>query len=375
DMQAGLKAAKNVGYPVLVRPSFVLGGRAMQIVPEEQDLQRYLTQAFHAFEGAPVLVDHYVAGREVEVDAVCDGTDVFLAGILEHVEGTGVHSGDSLSVYPPFSISQQVQNTIEDYTVRLGLAIGIKGPFNIQFIVDEKQSVYVIEVNPRSSRTVPFLSKATGINLAGIAANIALGQTLAQQGYTTGTAPKAKRWYVKCPVFSFSKIVGADVFLSPEMKSTGEAIGYDTSLNRAMYKALKAAGQRVANYGTVLFTIADADKQRALPLARRFLQMGFSIEATRGTAQFLKQNGVPTRVKNKLSEGSQEILQGMAEGNITYVINTSALGSSHQNEDGFKIRRGAVENNIAFFTSLDTVGVLLDVLEEITIGVSAIDAV
>lgn len=375
DMQAGLKAAKNVGYPVLVRPSFVLGGRAMQIVPEEQDLQRYLTQAFHAFEGAPVLVDHYVAGREVEVDAVCDGTDVFLAGILEHVEGTGVHSGDSLSVYPPFSISQQVQNTIEDYTVRLGLAIGIKGPFNIQFIVDEKQSVYVIEVNPRSSRTVPFLSKATGINLAGIAANIALGQTLAQQGYTTGTAPKAKRWYVKCPVFSFSKIVGADVFLSPEMKSTGEAIGYDTSLNRAMYKALKAAGQRVANYGTVLFTIADADKQRALPLARRFLQMGFSIEATRGTAQFLKQNGVPTRVKNKLSEGSQEILQGMAEGSITYVINTSALGSSHQNEDGFKIRRGAVENNIAFFTSLDTVGVLLDVLEEITIGVSAIDAV
>lgn len=369
----GLAAAKEIGYPVLVRPSFVLGGRAMQIVNSDEALRHYLTEAAIASEEAPVLVDRYIAGRELEVDAVCDGVDVFIPGIMEHVESTGVHSGDSMSVYPTFSVSEKIKGIIADYSVRLGLGIGIRGPFNIQFIVDKQEQVYVIEVNPRSSRTVPFISKATGINLAGIAAGVALGQTLAQQGYATGVAPQKNRWYVKCPVFSFSKLRGADAYLSPEMKSTGEAIGYDKTLNRAMYKALKAAGQRVDNYGTVLVTIADQDKQRALPLVRRFYQLGFNIEATAGTAAFLKENGIRTRVKKKLSENSDEILETLRAGHVAYVLNTVAPGSEDHRKDGFLIRRGAVENNVTMFTSLDTVAVLLDVLEEITIGVSAID--
>ncbi|MDL2324137.1 carbamoyl-phosphate synthase large subunit [Ruminococcaceae bacterium OttesenSCG-928-A16] len=373
-LQAGLETANRIGYPVLVRPSFVLGGRAMQIVNSDEALRHYLSEAVEASEDAPVLVDRYIFGRELEVDAVCDGTDVFIPGIMEHVERTGVHSGDSMSVYPPFSASEKVKQTIVDYTVRLGLGIGIQGPFNIQFIVDENEDVFVIEVNPRSSRTVPFISKATGINLAGIAAKVALGITLQQQGLATGIAPQRGRWYVKCPVFSFSKLRGADAYLSPEMKSTGEAIGYDKSLNRAMYKALKAAGQRVANYGTIFMTVADQDKPRALELARRFYQIGFNIEATAGTAAYLRENGIRTRVREKLSAGNTEILESLRSGHVTYVINTINPGSEDHRKDGFMIRRGAVENNVTMFTSLDTVAVLLDVLEEITIGVSTIDA-
>ncbi len=374
NIEDGVATAQVVGYPVLVRPSFVLGGRAMQIVNSDDALRHYLSEAVLASEDAPVLVDKYISGRELEVDAVCDGKDVYIAGIMEHVEGTGVHSGDSMSVYPTFSVSEKVKETIVAYTVRLGLGIGIEGPFNIQFIADEKEDVYVIEVNPRSSRTVPFISKATGVNLAGIAARIALGQTLAQMGYGTGVAPQKDKWYVKSPVFSFSKLRGADTYLSPEMKSTGEAIGYDKTLNRAMYKALKAAGQRVDNYGTVLVTIADPDKQRALPLIQRFYDIGFNIEATSGTAEFLKENGIRTRVRQKLSAGSDEILDSLRAGHVAYVVNTVNPGSEDHRKDGFLIRRGAVENNVTIFTSLDTVAVLLDVLEEITMGVSTIDA-
>ena len=228
--------------------------------------------------------------------------------------------------------------------------------------------------NPRSSRTVPFISKTTGVPLADIATRIALGQTLGAQGYGTGIAPEKKRWYVKAPVFSFSKIRGADAYLSPEMKSTGEAIGYDDSLNRALYKALKASGLRVENYGTVFVTIADADKQRALPLIRRFYDLGFNIEATAGTAAFLKENGIRTRARKKISEGSDEILQSLRQGHVTYVINSLTAGEQYTSQDGFLIRRCAVENNISMFTSLDTVAVLLDVLEEITVGISTIDA-
>jgi carbamoyl-phosphate synthase large subunit len=301
--------------------------------------------------------------------------DVFIPGIMQHVERTGVHSGDSISVYPSFSISDQVKETIVDYTIRLGLGIGIKGPFNVQFIVDDQEKVYVIEVNPRSSRTVPFISKSTGVRLANIATKIALGQTIAMQGYTTGVAPESKRWYVKVPVFSFSKLRGADAYLSPEMKSTGEAIGYDDTLNRALYKALQAANMRVVNYGTVLATIADEDKNRALPLIRRFYDLGFNIEATAGTAAFLKENGIRTRKRQKISEGSNEIQESLKLGYVAYVINTISeqAGDNHR-QDGFLIRRWAVENNVTVFTSLDTVKVLLDVLEEITLKVSTIDS-
>lgn len=373
-LEEGLAAANALGYPVLVRPSFVLGGRAMQIVVNDADLRRYLSEAVRASEDAPVLVDRYIEGKELEVDAVCDGTDVFIPGIMEHVERTGVHSGDSISVYPTFSVSEAVYETVVGYTVKLGLGIGIKGPFNIQFIVDREEKVHVIEVNPRSSRTVPFLSKATGISMAGIAAKVALGRSLREQGYGTGAAPRGERWYVKCPVFSFSKIRGADAYLSPEMKSTGEALGCDKTLYRAFYKALKAAGQRVVNYGTVLFTIADRDKEKSLPFARRFYELGFNIEATQDTANFLKQHGIKTRLLHKISEGSEEIPDSLRAGHVTYVVNTLGPGcGENPAKDGYRIRRLAVENNVTIFTSLDTTAVLLDVLEEITVGVSTID--
>jgi carbamoyl-phosphate synthase large subunit len=375
NMDEGLEAANAIGYPVLVRPSYVLGGRAMQIVQSDAGLRKYLTEAVLVSEDRPVLVDRYIYGKELEVDAACDGEDVFIPGIMQHVERTGIHSGDSISVYPTFSVSEKIKATIADYTVRLGKGIGIRGPFNIQFIVDKDEKVYVIEVNPRSSRTVPFISKATGIDLAGIAARIALGQTLREQGFPTGVAPLRKRYYVKVPVFSFGKLRGADAYLSPEMKSTGEAIGYDNALNRALYKALQASGMRVVNYGTVLATIADEDKAQALPLIRRFYNLGFHIEATEGTARFLKENGIRTKRRKKISEGSHEIGDSLRMGYVAYVINTiSSKGNEAYHLDGFMIRRWAVENNVTVFTSLETVAVLLDVLEEITINVSTIDS-
>ena len=249
----------------------------MQIVANERQLRHYLRTAVEIDEDKPVLVDKYIQGREVEIDAICDGRDVFVPGIMEHVERTGVHSGDSISVYPSFSVSEKVKEVLIDYTTRLGIGLGMEGLFNIQFIVDPNEDVYIIEVNPRSSRTVPFLSKATGIPLANIATKVALGQSLADQGYKGGLQPSRERWYVKVPVFSFSKLHGADIALSPEMKSTGEAIGYDNSLNRAFYKALQAGGTRGANYGTLFVTIADKDKEDALPLIRRFYDLGFNI--------------------------------------------------------------------------------------------------
>ena len=373
DVEAGVAVANRIGYPVLVRPSFVLGGRAMQIFHNDEELRHYFTYAIVASEEHPVLVDKYIMGKELEVDAVCDGKEVLIPGIMQHVERTGVHSGDSISVYPTFSISEQVKQTIIDYTTKLGIGLGMEGLFNIQFIVDPNEDVYIIEVNPRSSRTVPFLSKATGIPLANIATKVALGHSLAEQGYHGGLQPSKKRWYVKVPVFSFSKLHGADIALSPEMKSTGEAIGYDDSLNRAFYKALQAGGTRVDNYGTLFVTIADSDKEAALPLVRRFYNLGFNIEATSGTAAFLKEHGIRTRRKKKISEGSEEILDSLRQGHVTYVINT--LGQSDAiSQDGFQIRRVCAENNVTIFTSLDTVSVLLDVLEEITFSISTIDA-
>ena len=373
-IEDGVAAAAKVGYPVLVRPSFVLGGRAMQIVANEEQLRHYLKTAVEIDEDKPVLVDKYISGKEVEVDAICDGHNVFVPGIMELVERTGVHSGDSISVYPAFSISDKVKGTILQYAKKLGRGIGIVGLYNIQFIVDKNDEVFIIEVNPRSSRTVPFLSKATGYSLADIATECILGKSLKEQGIFCLYPEEKKRWYVKVPVFSFNKLRGLDAYLSPEMKSTGEAIGYDDKFYRALYKALQASGMHLQNYGTVFATIADCDKAEALPLIRRFYNLGFNIEATSGTAKFLKENGIRTHVLKKLSEDSDEIAESLRQGHIAYVINTSDPSSSGVTRDGFEIRKYATENNVTMFTSLDTVRVLLDVLEETTLTISTIDA-
>ena len=373
-IEEGIETAERIGYPVLVRPSFVLGGRAMQIVANEDQLRRYLKTAFDIDADKPVLVDHYIQGKEVEVDAICDGRDVFVPGIMELVERTGIHSGDSISVYPTFSISNKVKGIILQYAKKLGLGIGIVGLYNIQFIVDQNDNVFIIEVNPRSSRTVPFLSKATGYSLADIATEVILGKSLKEQGIFDIYPAEKKRWYVKAPVFSFNKIRGLDAYLSPEMKSTGEAIGYDDKLNRAFYKALQASGMKLQNYGTVLATIADKDKEEALPLIRRFYNLGFNIQATEGTAAFLKKNGIRTHALKKISDGSDEIPEAMRQGYIEYVINTRDINSVEQMQDGQEIRRCATENNVNLFTALDTISVLLDVLEETTLTISTIDA-
>ena len=373
-IEDGVKTANTIGYPVLVRPSFVLGGRAMEIVNDETMLRQYLKRAFDVDAEKPVLVDKYISGKEVEVDAICDGRDVFIPGIMELVERTGVHSGDSISVYPSFSISDKVKGTILRYAKALGLGVGIVGLYNIQFIVDKDENVYIIEVNPRSSRTVPFLSKSTGYSLADIATNVILGQSLKEQGIFDLYPEEKKRCYVKVPVFSFNKIRGLDAYLSPEMKSTGEAIGYDDKLHRALCKALQAAGMTLQNYGTVLATIADQDKEEALPLIRRFYNLGFNIEATEGTATFLKAHGIRTRVLGKISDGSEEIFESIRSGYVSYVINTRSMASNSNAHYGGAIRACAVENGVTMFTSLDTVRIVLDVLDEITTKISTIDS-
>ncbi len=345
----------------------------MEIVANEAMLRKYLKNAVEVDEDKPVLIDKYLMGKEVEIDAVCDGKQVFIPGIMELVERTGVHSGDSTSVYPPFSISQNVKDTIYDYTTRLGLGIGIVGLFNIQFIVDKDDSVYVIEVNPRASRSVPFLSKSTNLGLVNIAVKAMLGETLEKQGITDMTPPESKRWYVKAPAFSFAKLTGMDAYLSPEMKSTGEAIGYDDKLNRALYKALQASGIKMKDYGTVIVTLADEDKEEALPLVERFYRLGFNIEATVGTATFLKKHGIRTRIRGKLSEGSDEILNSIRAGYVSYIINTRAILSGVHYNDGVAIRRCAVQNGVTIFTSLDTARIVLDVLEETIPGISTIN--
>ena len=368
----GIRAAEEIGYPVLVRPSFVLGGRAMEIVANGEMLRHYLQNAVEVNVDSPVLVDRYIVGREVEVDAVCDGTHVFLPGIMELVERTGIHSGDSISVYPPFSISKQVRETIWDDTRKLGLGLGIKGLYNIQFIVESNDRVSVIEVNPRASRSVPFLSKSTGLPLVDIAVKVMLGVSLKEMGYADRVFEEKPFWYVKAPAFSFDKLGGMDAYLSPEMKSTGEAIGYDRSLKRALYKALQASGVKVKEYGTVVVTLADEDKEEALPLVKRFYELGFNIEATVGTGMFLKKHGIRTRVRSKISEGSDEILSSIRAGYVSYIINTRAILSGVHYEDGMAIRKCAIMNGVTMFTSLDTVRIVLEVLEDITLRISVI---
>ena len=374
SIEEGIEAARDIGYPVLVRPSFVLGGRAMEIVANEDMLRRYLKTAVEVDADKPVLVDKYIIGKEVEVDAICDGTDVFVPGIMELVERTGVHSGDSVSVYPAFSISQSVKDTILEYTKKLGLGIGIVGLFNIQFIVDRQDKVFIIEVNPRSSRTVPFLSKSTGWSLADIATKVILGESLREQGITEMYPAEKDRWYCKVPVFSFSKLAGMDTYLSPEMKSTGEAIGYDDRLPYALYKAMQAGGMKLQDYGTVLLSLSEEDKAEALPLVERFYRMGFNIEATTGTARYMREHGIRTRARKNYTEDPEDISNLMRSGRVAYLINTRDPRSSAHKTSGFELRRLAIENSVTTMTSLDTVRALLDVLEVITSRISTIDA-
>ncbi len=373
SVEAGIKAANEIGYPVLVRPSFVLGGRAMRIVKSDAEIQNYLTEAVKVNTKHPVLVDQYMQGKEVEVDALSDLEDIFIPGIMEHIEKTGVHSGDSISVYPSFSLSDNVKQKIIETTTKIGKGLKIKGLFNIQFIVTPDDNVYIIEVNPRASRSVPFISKVTKNNLSVMATEIMLGETIKSLGINTNYHPEPENnVYVKAPTFSFSKIQGLDTYLSPEMKSTGEAIGYDTTLNKALHKALEASGLKLSGYGTVLITVSDEFKEKSIEIARRFYELGFNLVATANTAKELKAAGLKVKTLGKISEGNNEILEWIQKGYIKYIVNLGVQNSGTTQSDGFKIRTTAAINNVSTFTSLDTINAILDILEERSINVDTI---
>lgn len=352
DTEGALKAAADVGYPVMVRPSYVLGGRAMEIVYNDDELKYYMTNAVKASHEHPVLVDHYLQGTEVEVDAICDGKDVLIPGIMEHIERAGVHSGDSIAVYPPRTLAESVIKTIIDYTNRISIGLEVHGMINIQYIVRNNE-VFVIEVNPRSSRTVPFLSKVTTIQMVDVATKCAMGQSIREQGYRPGLQLFPDYYAVKAPVFSFNKMSNVDITLGPEMKSTGEVMAIDYQYSRALYKACIAAGINVPHEGAILITVADMDKEEACEIAAGFADLGYEIVATGGTAEYLNNHGVKVRVATKVSEGSPNILDEIKEGHISMVINTTNHGRDAE-RDGFKIRRSTVEHAIACLTSLDT---------------------
>ncbi|MFC1917785.1 carbamoyl-phosphate synthase large subunit [Chloroflexota bacterium] len=359
-VEEGLNVAQLIGYPVLVRPSYVLGGRAMEIVHNATELTRYIGFAMELNTGHPVLIDKYLQGKEVEVDAIGDGETVLIPGIMEHIERAGVHSGDSMAVYPGVNLSQQEIDTIIDYTVRIGLGLNIKGLMNIQFDImpgnaGEPSRVYILEVNPRASRTVPFISKVTGVPMVKIATKVMLGINLKEQGYQSGLWPVSKLIAIKAPVFSMSKLVGVDTYLGPEMKSTGEVMGIDYTFDAALAKALLAAGLMLPPQGTVLFSIADRDKPEALPIIKELASLGYKIYATEGTAAMIEAVGLPvTIISKKLNEGHPNILDMIQAGEINGVVNT-ITGDNVPLRDGFHIRRAAAEKRIPCFTNLDTV--------------------
>lgn len=359
-----VEIAREIGYPVLVRPSYVLGGRAMEIVYEEPELLHYMKHAVKASPEHPVLIDRYLTGTEIEVDAICDGENVLIPGIMEHIERAGVHSGDSIAVYPPQNLSASMIETIADYTTRLALGLKIRGLLNIQFVISEKQ-VYVIEVNPRSSRTVPFLSKITNIPMANVATKAILGESIVEQGYPTGLATPPAGVYVKVPVFSFAKLRRVDITLGPEMKSTGEVMGKDTTVEKALYKGLVASGMEIKEYGSVLMTVSDKDKQEMLGLARRFKNIGYHILATAGTAEVLKAEGIDVEIVNKIGEEGRTLLDVIQNGEAQLVINTLTKGKQPE-RDGFRIRRESVENGVPCLTSIDTADATLRVIESMT---------
>ncbi|ERM19353.1 carbamoyl-phosphate synthase large subunit [Brevibacillus laterosporus] len=369
SVEEAVVAADLLGFPVLVRPSYVLGGRAMEIVYNEEELISYMKKAVKVNPEHPVLIDRYMLGIEAEVDAICDGENVLIPGIMEHIERAGVHSGDSIAVYPPQSLSEIVKAEIIDMTTKLARALCIKGLLNIQFVI-YKGKPYVIEVNPRSSRTVPFLSKVTGIPMANIATKAILGYSILDQGFATGYHPEEKMVSVKVPVFSFTKLRRVDITLGPEMKSTGEVMGRETTLAKALYKGLLAAGMNIPTKGTLLVTVADKDKEEALSITKRFQQLGFHLLATDGTADYLEQAGLSVRRVQKLSEGTPNLLDEIRTGQVNLVLNTLTKGKTPQ-RDGFRIRREAVENGAVCLTSLDTASAILHVLETITFSTEA----
>ncbi|MER2076986.1 carbamoyl-phosphate synthase large subunit [Psychrobacillus psychrotolerans] len=356
--------ANEIGYPVLVRPSYVLGGRAMQIVYTEDEIKHYMENAVEASPEKPVLIDRYLTGTEIEVDAICDGENVLIPGIMEHIERAGVHSGDSIAVYPPQKLSQYQMDTLVDYTTRLAKGLKIVGLMNIQYVIS-KDEVYVIEVNPRSSRTVPFLSKITSIPMANIATKAILGQSIIEQGYTPGLAPTSPGVYVKVPVFSFAKLRRVDITLGPEMKSTGEVMGKDITLEKALYKGLVAAGMDIKDHGTVLMTISDKDKAEGIEIAKRFYAIGFRIMATQGTAEAIKNVGIPVDIVDKIGSKGTTLLDVIQKGEAQFIINTLTKGMQPE-RDGFRIRRESVENGIPCLTSLDTAEAMLRVIESMT---------
>jgi len=360
NLDEAVTGAAKIGYPVMVRPSYVLGGRAMEIVYNEAELRDYMSRAVKVTPDHPVLVDRYMQGTEVEVDGISDGVDVVIPGIMEHVERAGVHSGDSIAVYPPRTLSSKVIYTIIDYTKRLALSLHVKGLLNIQFVVVDGE-VYIIEVNPRSSRTVPFLSKVTNVDMVGIATRIAMGHTLKELGYKSGLVPPKPYVAVKAPVFSFAKMTDVDIALGPEMKSTGEVMGIDYHYARALYKAIIGSGIHVPTKGCILFTVADKDKEEMKQLAKAFSELGFEIAATEGTAKAIQSMGIDAEIVGKVHERSSDIIQMIKNGKINMVINTLTQGK-HSAKDGFKIRRATVEHGIACLTSLDTAWEVLRVL-------------
>ncbi|GAE24182.1 carbamoyl-phosphate synthase large chain [Halalkalibacter wakoensis JCM 9140] len=364
SVEGAVEIAKEIGYPVLVRPSYVLGGRAMEIVYKEEELLNYMKTAVSVNPKHPVLVDRYLTGKELEVDAISDGENVFIPGIMEHIERAGVHSGDSIAVYPPQTVPEDLKQKLIDRTIAIARGLNIVGLLNIQFVW-HKDEVYVLEVNPRSSRTVPFLSKITGVPMANLATKVMLGQTLPELGYETGYQPEAKEVSVKVPVFSFAKLRRVDITLGPEMKSTGEVMGRDTTLEKALFKGLIASGMSIPTHGSVLFTVADKDKDEALSLVERFHQIGFDILATAGTAKFIQEANIPVTVVNKIAEEKPNLLDVIREGQAQFVINTLTRGKQPA-RDGFRIRREAVENGVVCLTSIDTGEALLRVLESIT---------
>ncbi|TCP70385.1 carbamoyl-phosphate synthase large subunit [Baia soyae] len=363
SIEAAVETATKLGYPVLVRPSYVLGGRAMEIVYGEAELRQYMVQAVKVNPEHPVLIDRYLLGKELEVDAICDGETVLIPGIMEHIERAGVHSGDSIAVYPPQFITESQKQQLVEITTNIAKSLQTRGLINIQFVL-YKDEMYVLEVNPRASRTVPFLSKVTGIPMAQVATRIMLGQTLEDQGYEGGLWPEASEVAVKVPVFSFAKLRRVDVTLGPEMKSTGEVMGRDRDYARAVYKGLIAAGIHMPRFGTIVATIGDKEKDEAIPLMHRFHQLGFQIVSTAGTADALEEAGLPVRRVCKLTEGSPNIIDLIRKGEADLVVNTWTRGKAPA-RDGFRIRREAVEHGIACLTSMDTVEALLTTLESI----------
>ena len=362
--QEALDNAEHIGYPVLVRPSYVLGGRAMEIVYNEDELKNYMRDAVKASPEHPVLIDRYLTGKEIEVDAISDGKNVIIPGIMEHIERAGVHSGDSIAVYPPVTLTNNEINTLKEYTQKLALGLKTVGLINIQFVLSDGE-VFVLEVNPRASRTVPFMSKITEIPMANLAMKAILGTDLKETGYPLGLAPFKQGYHVKAPVFSFSKLKNVDITLGPEMKSTGEVMGKDLSLNKALYKGLVASGLEVKDHGTVLMTVADKDKEEAVELAHRLSQCGYRIMATAGTGEALAERQIPYITVNKVSEGQDSLLKWIQNGSVQIVINTMTKGKQVE-RDGFRIRRESVENGIPCLTSLDTARTLVEVIESMT---------